>query len=409
MNDFSKPLEGIKVLELATFVAAPACCRYLADLGAQVTKIEAFDGDPLRYTAINEGRPEGEEENTSFDLENANKASVCLNLKSPKAREALEKLIAKTDIIVTNWRQNALERAGLDYDSLKVKYPALVYGYVTGYGEKGPDKDLPGFDYTAYSARGGVLGTTFDKGSVPMNLIPGFGDHQVGIFLSSGILAALYGAKRTGKGDKVSVSLLHAAIWDIGIMLQSAQYNHPSTKWPVSRKQNPNPFNVAHKTKDDRWIQISVPRYDFFYEKFMTTLGRTDLIGDARFFPQANLQKNLDEFYEIIRSGMAEKTLTEWVRAFTEADIPFAVAKNWDELLVDEQAWASGCFHAMKYPTGATRTLVRPPVVFTQTPLAEYKRGPYLGEDTEKVLNGLGYSSQAISEMKTSGDIKVRE
>ncbi len=406
MGEARKPLEGIKVIELATFVAAPSCCRYLADLGAEVIKVESLSGDPLRFTAVNEGRPAGEKENTSYDLENANKKCICLNLKLPEAREALEKLIAGADMFVTNLRQNALERARLDYNTLKASYPSLVYGIVTGYGEKGPDKDLPGFDYTAYSARGGVLGPTCDDGSNPMNLIPGFGDHQVGMFLSSGLLAALYKAKNTGKGDKVSVSLLHAAIWDIAIMLQSAQYKHESTQWPVSRKLMANPLNVAHKTKDGRWIQIAMPVYNAFYEKFVKLIGREDLVGNEKYFPQENLQNNLEDFYEIIREKMAGKALAEWVQLFTEADIPFAVAQNWDELLEDKQAWASGCFHAMEYPTGATRTLVRPPVILTETGEPEYNRGPYLGEHSEQVLKGLGYNDRAIKSMMESGQTK---
>ena len=158
MSEVKRPLEGVKVLELATFIAAPCCARFLADLGAEVIKVEAPAGDPLRYTAVNEGRPQDQKENTSYDLENAGKTCVCLNTKTAAGREALEKLIAEADIFITNWRQNPLKKAGLDYETLHAKYPRLVYGFVSGYGEKGPDKDLPGFDFTAFFARGGILG-----------------------------------------------------------------------------------------------------------------------------------------------------------------------------------------------------------------------------------------------------------
>jgi len=131
----------------------------------------------------------------------------------------------------------------------------------------------------------------------------------------------------------------------------------------------------------------AMPRYDFYYPKFMEVLGRPDLVGDPRFFPQSAL----DEFYEVIREGMARKNLDEWIRLFTEADLPFAVAQTWSELLKDPQAWGSDCFYEMGYPTGAKRTLVRTPVMFTETPLPEYKRGPYPGEQTEAILSGLGY------------------
>lgn len=184
-----KPLEGVKVVELATFIAAPCCCRFLADLGAEVTKIEAPKGDQLRFTAVNEGRPYGDAEDTSYTLENTGKKFITLNTKTEAGREVVEKLIAGCDIFVTNWREQPLKRAGLDYESLKQRYPSLVMGRVSGYGEKGPDKDLPGFDFTAYFARSGVLGTMYDVDSMPMLPIAGFGDHQVAMNLAAGFIA----------------------------------------------------------------------------------------------------------------------------------------------------------------------------------------------------------------------------
>ena len=403
MENTKRPLDGVRVVELATFIAAPSCARYLADLGAEVIKVEAPSGDPLRYTAINEGRPTGDLENTSFDVDNANKSGICLNTKTPEGREALEKLIARADVFITNVRHKSLVKSGLDYDTLKVKYPKLVMGYVTGYGEEGPDKDLPGFDFTAFFARGGIIGTLFDKDAMPMLTIPGFGDHPVGMYLANGILAALYRARETGRGDKVTVSLLHSAIWAVAIMLQSAQYGMEASRYPKSRSDTANPFNMIHKTKDDRWIQFASPAYDAMYDRFVTALGRADLVGDARFFPQANLQNHLQEFYDIIVEQAAARTLSEWCETFKEADIPYAVAQTWDELLDDAQAWASHCFYKMRYPTGAARTLVRPPVLFQDTPLPEYKRGPYLGEHTAEILAELGYTGEQIKAMMEAG------
>ena len=177
----NRPLEGIRVVELATFIAAPCCARYLADLGAEVIKVESPKGDPLRFTAVNEGRPYGDGEDTTFTLENSGKRVITVDTKTEKGREALEQLIAKADVFITNWRPSPLKRAGLDYETLKVKYPALVFGYVSGYGQKGPDKDMPGFDFTAYFARAGIMGTLYDVNSMPMTPLAGFGDHQVGI------------------------------------------------------------------------------------------------------------------------------------------------------------------------------------------------------------------------------------
>ena len=298
MSEVKRPLEGVKVVELATFIAAPCCARFLADLGAEVIKVEAPAGDPLRYTAVNEGRPQDQKENTSYDLENAGKTCVCLNTKTAAGREALEKLIAGADIFITNWRQNPLKKAALDYDTLHAKYPKLVYGFVSGYGEKGPDKDLPGFDFTAFFARGGVLGTLFDKDSLPMLTIAGFGDHQVGMYLASGVLAALYRARETGVGDRVVVSLFHSAIWDVSLILQASQYGDPTTQYPLSRRTLPNPLVVAHKTKDNKWLQIAMPQYNRHYPIFMRAIGHPEMAEDPRYYPQTNLQANIEEFYD---------------------------------------------------------------------------------------------------------------
>ena len=142
MAGLRRPLEGVKVVELATFIAGPCCARYLADLGAEVIKVESPKGDPLRFTAVNEGRPFGDAEDTSFTVENTGKKCVTLDTKSEAGRGALEKLIAEADIFITNIRPNGLKRSNLDYETLHAKYPKLVFGYVSGYGEKGPDKDF---------------------------------------------------------------------------------------------------------------------------------------------------------------------------------------------------------------------------------------------------------------------------
>ncbi|NMA38082.1 MAG: CoA transferase, partial [Papillibacter sp.] len=183
-------LKGITVIELGTFIAVPACARFFADNGAEVIKIEPNSGDPVRWNGVSEGRPDDPYENTTYDLENANKRCIVLNLKHPKGREVLFKLLDKADIFLTNWRPQALEKNGLSYETLHEKYPKLVYGTLTGYGDKGPDKDLPGFDFTAYFARGGFMGSLYQKDTWPMNLIPGIGDHQAGLFLAAGVMAA---------------------------------------------------------------------------------------------------------------------------------------------------------------------------------------------------------------------------
>lgn len=400
----ARPLAGVRVLELATFIAAPSCARFLADLGAEVIKVEAPAGDPLRYTAVNEGRPPGDGEDTSFTLENTGKRCITLNLKSAAGKEVFARLLETTDIFVTNWRSGALQRAGLDYPTLKLRHPALVMGLVAGYGEKGPDRDLPGFDFTAYFARGGVAGTLYDADSLPMMPLAGFGDHQVGMYLASGLLAALLRARTTGQGDQVTVGLYQTALWAVGIYLQAAQYGDPSTQYPIRRTQIANQLTVAHRTSDGRWIQIAMPQYDRFFGPFMRVIGHPELERDERFFPQTNAQAHLDKLYDVIRAAIARRTLAEWSDLLGKADLPFAVCQTWDEILADEQAWANDYLATVEFPNGARRAMVRTPVTFAETDLPAYERGPFLGEHTEEVLSGLGYDDDHIHAMLAAGD-----
>lgn len=403
MSEVRLPLEGVKVVELATFIAAPCTARFLADLGADVIKVEAPKGDPLRYTAVNEGRPLDQKENTSYDLENAGKRCISLNTKSEEGREALEKLIADADVFICNWRQGPLKRAGLDWETLHAKYPALVFGYVSGYGEVGPDKDLPGFDFTAFYARGGILGPLRDKKSLPMLTVQGFGDHQVAMNLAAGVLAALYRAKTTGEGDQVVVSLFHSAVWDVSLMLQASQYGSDSCKFPMERWENGNPLTLAYQTSDDQWLQIAMPQYDRHYPVLMNAMGHPEMAENPKFYPQKNLVPNRKEFSEWITNEFRGKTCDEWCKILDAADLPYAVAQNWDTLLEDKQAWASDIFYEMQYSNGNKCTLVRPPVMFKEMGLPEYNRGPYLGEQTESILKEYGYSDEEVAKLLEEG------
>ena len=402
----TRPLAGVRVVELATFIAAPCCARYLADLGADVIKVERPRGDDLRYTAVNEGRPFGDAEDTSFTLENTGKRCITLDTKSAAGREALEKLIAQSDVFLTNWRQPALERAALDYESLKAKYPKLVYGIVSGYGEKGPDKDLPGFDFTAYFAHSGVMGTLYDRDSEPMLPLAGFGDHQVAMNLASGVIAALYRAEKTGRGDKVVVSLYHSGVWDVSLYLIASQYGDASTQYPIRKAELTNPLNSARKTADGRWFMFSLPAYDKLFNRFVKdALGREDLVNDPRFYPQTNLVNgHLDEWDEIFNAEVASHDVQYWIAQMKKADLPYAVCQTWDEILRDEQAYASDILTDVEFPNGMKRTMVRTPVMFQDTELPAYRPAHFLGQDTREVLAQLGYSQERIDAMIAAGE-----
>ena len=405
MERLKRPLEGIKVVELATFIAAPSCTRFLADLGAEVIKVEAPAGDPLRYTAVNEGRPFGDMEDTSFTLENTGKKSIVLNIKTEQGRKVLEELIAEADVFVTNNRPASLRKNGLDYDTLHARYPRLVFGFVSGYGEKGPDKDLPGFDFTSYFARSGILGTMFDINALPMLPIAGFGDHQVGMNLAAGILATLYRARETGQGDQVVVSLFHSGVWDVAINLQSAQYGVDYAQYPIRRDQISNQLQLTHRTSDGRWVQLAMPQYDKLYPKFVKeVLKREDLVSDSRFWPQVNLRNHSGEFYRIMVDEIAKMSYEELRSRMEAADLPYALCQTWGEVLEDAQAWESDILTKVAFPNGEERAMVRTPVIFRETELPPYERGSFLGEQTREILEHLGYTSEQADAMIKSGE-----
>lgn len=402
MEDVKRPLEGIKVVEMATFIAVPAVGRILADLGAEVIKIESAKGDNLRYTAPNEGRPSDPHEDINFDLENGGKKGIVVDLRTDKGREVLFKLLDDADVFLTNWRPQALARKNLTYDDLKGRYPSLVYASLTGYGEKGPDKDLPGFDYTAFFARSGWSGSLYQKGTVPSNLIPALGDHQGALALTVGVLAALFRAKTTGKGEKVSTNLLHTAVWVQSFQIQGAQYGDEfgGVSYPFDRRDNQLPYQPAVQTKDGRFLQVMGPNFGIYYSLIMKAIGREDVLDDPVLSDQKEMIRTgrVGEAYDIIQEGFKQKTAAEWAPILTELDIPFALCKTYEEVVADEQAWANDVFCEVDYPRGP-KAMVRTPIDLEETPLPEYEKAPLLGADTVSVLEGLGYEQSEIQAM----------
>jgi cinnamoyl-CoA:phenyllactate CoA-transferase len=174
----------------------------------------------------------------------------------------------------------------------------------------------------------------------------------------------------------------------------------------MERWENGNPLTMVYKTKDEQWLQIAMPQYDRHYPVFMQAAGHPEMIDDPKFYPQKNLYPNRKEFSEWISALFLTKDCDEWCKLLDAADIPYAVAQNWDTLLVDEQAWASDIFYEMQYSNGNKRTLVRPPVMFKENGLPEYNRGPYLAEHTEEILGQYGYTDEEISKMLADGAVK---
>jgi crotonobetainyl-CoA:carnitine CoA-transferase CaiB-like acyl-CoA transferase len=397
-----KPLEGIKVVDLTTFLAAPTAARVLGEWGADVIKVEAPAGDPGRTQGAVFGMPYEDEENLGFDMSNMNKRFVTLNLKHEKGMEVMHKLLAEADVFVTNIRTKSLVKLGLDYDSLKEKYPKLVFAHCLGYGEKGPEKDTAGFDVTCYMARGGVFGTTVNKGDAPMIPTNGFGDFQVAMCLASGVCAALYNRSRTGQGDKISVSLHHAAVFMLSTGVVSAQYGN---KYPKSRTEVICPTNNVFRTKDEKWIALCAPQYDRDYNKIMALIGRADLVDHPDYHNCDHMNeigKN-SEVVAIMDEAIKTFTRDEILKIFKDNDLPCEACYEPMDMYEDEQVWANDIMTKLDCPSGK-RNIGTNPVKF-QSFEPSFKVSVAQGSHTADVMKQLGYDEGAIKDYMDSGAV----
>jgi crotonobetainyl-CoA:carnitine CoA-transferase CaiB-like acyl-CoA transferase len=402
MEESMKLLEGIKVVDMATFMAAPTTARVLGEWGASCIKIEPPRGTPARTQGAVFGMPYADDENLGFDMSDMNKRFVTLNLKSEKGMEVMHKLLAEADVLVTNTRTKSLTKLGLDYDTLRQLYPKLIFAQVLGYGAHGPEKDTAGFDVTCYMARGGVFATTVNKGDAPMIPTNGYGDMQVAMCLAGGVCAALFNRQRTGKGDKVTVSLHHAAVFMLSTGVISAQYGNP---YPKSRMAVINPFNNVYKTKDDKWIAMCAAEYDKDYNKIMKLMGREDLVDDERYSNCDRMNSNHlnSEVVAVLDAAIAKYNLSDIVKFFKSNDIACEACYEPVDMYDDEQVWANGIMTKLDCPTGQ-RNIATVPVQFaSNSPV--FKKTTAQGTDTESVMLELGYSPEAIKEYMAQGAV----
>ncbi len=403
MDNEKLMLKGVKVVELATFVAAPSCTKLMADWGADVIKVEALFGDAIRGMGGTFNAPMTDEENPMYELENGNKLGIAIDIKDEKGMEILFRLLENADVFVTNIREQSLAKSGLSYNQLKERFPKLIHAHILGYGEDGPLKDKPGFDYTAYFARGGVSMSLMEKGTSPANTAAGFGDHYAGMGLAAGILAALYRQAKTGQGERVTLSLYHAALFGMGLMITTSQYGN---EMPLSRKVPNNPLMTTYQCKDGRWIQLALIQYNKWFPKFCKVIEREDLINEARFNSITAVVDCVDELVAIVEKEMMKKELSEWSALLEEADLPFEKLQTVNDILDCEQAWANRYLFKTRYSNGNEGILVDTPVRFETMGIKEYMPAPKLGEHSAHILENMGYTADQISELQSTGVIK---
>ncbi len=390
-------LDGVRVVELTTYVAAPAAGRILADWGAECIKVEAPPrGDTTRFAVPLPGmRP------LAYGIHNANKHSICLNLKAPDGLEAMHKLLATADVFLTNTRTSALKKIGMDYETLSAMYPKLIWAQITGFGETGSMANDAGFDNTCFWAFGGAMYATMEKNTSPMIPLSAFADNMTACTMAGAICAAVVKQRATGEGSKVGVSLYGQAVWGLSDPFVSIQCSDLD-QYPKSRLQN-TPLNNTYECKDGKWIMVCCHEYERYFPLFMKIFKRDELINDPVLSTFNGGNAHSQTVIGIVADGFKMFTRDEADQALRENDIPHAILTNVPEVLESKQAWDNLYLRHYKNAEGEDFVEAQTPAKFggvTEPPRAD---APSLGQDTSFYLKELGYSEENIKKLLDEG------
>ena len=399
-----KPFAGVRVIELAQWVFVPVAGALLADWGADVIRVDRPEGDPYRGLATQGIGTDSSGVNLSVALANRGKRSVALNLQTDAGMSVMHELLATADVLLTSLRPDALGRLGLDAEAVRARYPRLVYARGHGYGVRGPDANMAGYDASAFWARGGVghVLTPPDR-DYPINQRGAMGDRNGAMALAFGIAGALLGRERSGEGSVVDVSLLATAMWTLSSDVLSALQGGAPRAFS-DRSVTFNPAVGPYRTKDARHIQLVFLESDRYWAPFCEVIGRPDLATDPRFADHAARVEHGTECVAALDEVFATKTFDEWKAVLADLDAPWAPFQAVEELLEDPQVAANGYLGDVEVDGGAGYRLPVVPVQFDERP-SELRRAPEHGEHTELVLLELGHSWDDIAALREASAI----
>jgi crotonobetainyl-CoA:carnitine CoA-transferase CaiB-like acyl-CoA transferase len=395
------PLAGMRVLELAQIMAGPTAGMMLADMGADVVKVEKLPGgDDSR--GYREPRINGV--SAPFLILNRNKRGIALDLKRPQGREVLLRLVRDADVLTENYRRGTLEKLGLGYDVLAAENPGLIYCAISGYGRDGPYADKGGFDLIAQGVAG-LMSITGEPGGAPVKTGNSVADINAGILAVTGILAAWAHKLRTGQGQVVDTSLMEAALqqtyWHAAIAFATGESPAPTGSAHILTA----PYQ-AFRTKDG-WINIGGAN-QANWERIADVLGHPEWRDDARFRTNSDRMANLAALVALMNDVLATRTKADWIEAFDAAGVPVGPVNTINEALADPQTIARGMVVDLVHPqAGATKALGCP-VHFSATPTSVTRPAPMLGEHTREVLADAGYSDAEIDALVAEGVVEAR-
>ena len=380
--------------------------RILSDWGCDVIKVEAFFGDIGRSSGSVFGLVANEEENAHFEFLNAGTRSLSIDLKTAEGKAVMDRLLAETNIFVSNMRLKALKGLGLDYETVSVKHPHLIWGHLDGFGSVGPDADSPGFDNVAFWSRTGALLDFAEKDTSPLVAPSGVGDFAAGATLAGGVAAALYKQAKTGKGEKVMISLMGQSIWTLSILLQSIGMT--GAEYPKSRKATNTPLANTYKCSDGEWVFIQIMDYDRQFSMLCKALGREDWLKDERFNTLAGVKKNNKELIAAMEETIGKFTLEAIMARLKEHDIPHTRVNHIKDVINDPQTLANHYIYYAKARNGKQMLMTAPPIKFGSIDAPEHKSAPLLGEHTIEVLKELKYSDDEIKSLIETKAAKAR-
>ena len=393
-------LKGLKVVEFASYIAAPGAAGILADWGAEVIKVERPQGDPMRHVfADAKSEIAG---NPTFGMDNRGKRAVVLDIAKPEGRDALARLAAEADVFLTNVRPASLKKYSLDEQTLRAANPRMIYAVVTGYGLEGPDAHLPGFDVTAFWSRAGVARMHTPKGSDPFILRTGVGDHTTSLATTSAILAALYEREQTGVGRLVATSLLATGTYVVGsdLAVQLAFGKLASNR---PRTDPFDPLANFYQSRDARWFVLNPRGGAADWPVLAKACGRPDLLEDERFKGGKARKANNRALTAEFEAAFGVLDFEEIARRLDAADLVWAPVQTPAEVAADPQVAAAGALIAVEDGHGGTYRSPNSPAQFPGVPTPQRPAAPGLGEHTRVVLGEIGYSDAEIDAMMASG------
>jgi formyl-CoA transferase len=400
MGSGPRLLEGIRVIDAASFIAGPVATTAMADFGADVVKVEPPGGDTYRLRSP--GYPSSPY-NFPWIVDNRNKRGVVIDLRTDDGRRVLHRLVRRADVFVTNVPLDGRERLGVRWEDLSPLNPRLIYGSITAYGETGEEASRPGFDSTALWARTGLMDLVRPSpDSPPARSLPGMGDHPTGTALFGAIMAALYQRERTGRGAMVSTSLLANGLWLNAIAVQGILCGARTPVRPP-REEAVDPLANLYRCRDGRWFLVTLTTDGRRWKDFATGLGRADLVDDPRFGTPAARRANARALIAILDAVFAERDWIQWRRVLESNSIAYSVVGTLDDIPGDAQMRASGALVPLDDPRAGASLTVSSPLQIEGQAKVPARMAPEAGEHTIEVLREAGLDEAEIQRLLGAG------